>query len=57
MEQMEVEKDESLNSRGAIQTQLEESLKSLKTLEDGQLVDGRVIEVTDDKAEIKFNIY
>lgn len=48
MEQMEVEKDESLNSRGAIQTQLEESLKSLKTLEDGQLVDGRVIEVTDE---------
>ncbi|MDD5789252.1 MAG: 30S ribosomal protein S1 [Spirochaetia bacterium] len=45
MEQMEVEKEETKNS---IQTQLEESLKSFKPLEDGQLVDGTVIEVTDE---------
>jgi small subunit ribosomal protein S1 len=48
MEQMEVEKNETQNSTGNIQTQLEESLKSLGTLEDGQLVDGKVIQVTDD---------
>ncbi len=48
MEQMEVEKDEAQDSKGAIQTQLEESLKSLKPLEDGQLVDGTVIAVTDE---------
>lgn len=47
MEQMEVEKDE-LDSKSSIQTQLEESLKSLKSLEDGQLVEGTVIEVTDE---------
>ena len=46
MEQMEVEKEESKNS---IQTQLmEESLKSLGTVEDGQLVDGTVVQVTSD---------
>ncbi len=43
MEQMEVEKEEAKNS---IQTQLEESLKSFVPLEDGQLVDGTVIQVT-----------
>jgi small subunit ribosomal protein S1 len=48
MEQMEVEKDETQNSKGVIQTQLEESLKSLGTLEDGQLVEGTVIQVTDE---------
>lgn len=47
MEQMEVEKEE-LDSKSAIQTQLEESLKNFKTLEDGQLVEGSVIEVTDE---------
>ncbi len=46
MEQMEVEKDESQNSKSAIQTQLEESLNSLVTLEDGQLIDGTVVDVT-----------
>lgn len=45
MEQMEVEKEETKNS---IQTQLEESLKSFMPLEDGQLVDGTVIAVTDE---------
>jgi small subunit ribosomal protein S1 len=48
MEQMEVEKDAAQNSKSAIQTQLEESLKGLGTLEDGQLVEGKVIQVTDD---------
>lgn len=48
MEQMEVEKDEAQDSKSAIQTQLEESLKGLKELEDGQLVDSTVIAVTDE---------
>ncbi len=48
MEQKEVEMDETLNSKSAIQTQLEESLNSLGTVEDGQLVDGTVVQVTDD---------
>ncbi len=45
MEQMEVEKEESNDS---FKTQFEESLKDIKSLEDGQLVDGTVIEVTDE---------
>ena len=45
MEQMEVEKDES-QTKGEIQTQLEESLKGLN-IEDGQIVDGTVIQVAD----------
>jgi len=45
MEQMEVEKDETQNE-GAIQTQLEESLKGLN-IEDGQIVDGTVIQTAD----------
>lgn len=48
MEKMEVETDEALNSKDSIQTQLEESLNNLKPLEDGQLVDGSVIAVTDE---------
>src|SRR5574344_477223 len=48
MEQMEVEKDAAQDSKSAIQTQLDESLKGLGTLEDGQLVEGKVIQVTDD---------
>lgn len=44
MEQMEVEKDES--QQGAIQTQLEESLKGLN-IEDGQIVDGTVVQTAD----------
>ena len=48
MEKMEVEQDEALNSKDSIQTQLEESLNNLKPLEDGQLVDGSVIAVTDE---------
>jgi small subunit ribosomal protein S1 len=50
MEQMEVGMDESKNSKGNIQTQLqEEYLKSLESLEEGQLVDGIVIQVTSDQ--------
>ncbi len=46
MEQMEVEKDESQETQGAIHTQLEESLKGLN-IEDGQIVDGTVIQTAD----------
>ncbi len=48
MEKMEVEMDDVQNSKDSIQTQLEESLNNLKPLEDGQLVDGSVIAVTDE---------
>jgi small subunit ribosomal protein S1 len=48
METQEVEKDQVHNSKDSIQTQLEESLNSLSTPENGQLVDGTVIAVTDD---------
>ena len=48
MEKMEVEMEEAQNSKGNIQTQLEESLNNLKPLEDGQLVDGSVVQVTDE---------
>ncbi|MBQ9238438.1 MAG: 30S ribosomal protein S1 [Treponema sp.] len=47
MEQMEVEKD-GVQDRDDIQTQLEESLNSLNNPEDNQLVDGVVIQVTDE---------
>ncbi|WP_407435204.1 30S ribosomal protein S1 [Treponema sp.] len=46
MEKMEVEKEEAQNSKGNIQTQLEESLNNLKPLEDGQLVDGIVVQIS-----------
>ena len=50
MDQMEVVTDESQNSKENIQTQLqEEYLRSLETLEEGQLVDGTVIQVTPDQ--------
>jgi small subunit ribosomal protein S1 len=53
MVQMEVEMDESKNSADNIQTQLqEEYLKSLEQLEEGQLVDGSVIQVTPDQVFI-----
>ncbi len=48
MEQMEVEKNEAQNSKGDIQTQLEKSLEGLIELKDGQLVDGTVVQLTDD---------
>jgi small subunit ribosomal protein S1 len=48
MEKQEVEKDQVQSSKDSIQTQLEESLNSLSTPENGQLVDGHVIAVTED---------
>lgn len=48
METKEVEKDEAPAAKGAIQTQLEESLSSFNPPEDGQIVTGRVVEVTGD---------
>ncbi len=48
MEEMEVEKDEARNARDSIQTQLEESLNHLSAPEEGQIVDGVVVQVTDD---------
>ncbi len=49
MEEMEVEMNETQNSDTSIQTQLQEKyLKSLETLEEGQLVDGHVVQVTSD---------
>lgn len=53
MDQMEVAKDVTKNSGGNIQTQLqEEYLKSLESLEEGQLIDGVVIQVTQDQVFI-----
>lgn len=50
MDKMEVEKGEGLNEGENIQTQLqEEYLKSLESLEEGQLVEGVVIQVTSDQ--------
>lgn len=50
MDQMEVEKNVNEANKENIQTQLqEEYLKSLETLEAGQLVDGQVIQVTSDQ--------
>ena len=48
MDQMEVEKD--VAKKANIQAQLQEaSLKNLESLEEGQLVDGTVIQVTPDQ--------
>ncbi|MDR2484217.1 MAG: (d)CMP kinase, partial [Treponema sp.] len=53
MAEMEVEMDESKNSADNIQTQLqEEYLKSLEQLEEGQIVEGTVIQVTPDQVFI-----
>ena len=50
MEQKDVVMDEGLNSKDNIQTQLQEKyLKSLESLEEGQLVDGYVVQVTPDQ--------
>ncbi len=49
MEEMEVEMNEAQNSESSIQTQLQEHyFKDFDVLEEGQLVDGEVIEVTSD---------
>ena len=48
MEEMEVEKEEALNSKSAIQTQLEESLNNLSNPEEGQIVEGEVISISEE---------
>ena len=53
MDQMEVEKGVSQNKEDNIQTQLqEEYLKSLESLEEGQLINGTVVSVTNDQVFI-----
>ena len=48
MEEMEVEKEETQNAKGAFQTQLEESLNNFTNPEEGQLIEGVVVQVTDE---------
>ena len=48
MEEMEVEKEETQNAKGAFQTQLEESLNNFTNPEEGQLIEGIVVQVTDE---------
>ena len=48
MEEMEVEKEEAQNSKGDFQTQLEESLKEFNAPQTGQLVEGIVVQITND---------
>ena len=56
MERKEVEKELFQDSEEKSQTQLlEESLSSMKVLEDGQLVDGKIVAVTDDTVFVDVN--
>ena len=48
MDEMEVEKEETQNSKSDFQTQLEESLKTFSAPETGNLVEGTVVQVTKD---------
>ena len=48
MEQMEVEKEVAQNSKGDFQAQLEASLKEFNAPQAGQLVEGTVVQVTND---------
>jgi len=48
MEKMEVEKNVAQNSKSDFQTQLEESLKNINVPEAGQMVEGIVVQITDD---------
>lgn len=48
MEEMEVEKETSQNSKSDFQTQLEESLKAFSAPETGNLVEGTVVQITND---------
>ena len=48
MEEMEVEKEEAQNSKGDFQTQLEESLKEFNAPQAGQMVEGKVVQITSD---------
>ena len=48
MEEMEVEKEGTQNSKGDFQTQLEESLKEFNAPQAGQMVEGIVVQITND---------
>lgn len=48
MDEMEVEMEEAQNSKSEFQAQLEESLKNFDAPQAGQLVEGKVIQVTSD---------
>lgn len=48
MEEMEVEKEKSQSSKGNFQTQLEESLSNFNNPEEGQIVEGVVVQITDE---------
>lgn len=48
MEEMEVEKEVTQDSKGDLQAQLEESLKDFNAPQAGQLVEGIVVQVTND---------
>ena len=48
MDEMEVEKEGAQNSKSDFQTQLEESLKTFSAPETGNLVEGTVVQVTND---------
>jgi len=48
MEEMEVEKEEAQNSKSDFQTQLEESLKEFNAPQAGQMVEGIVVQITND---------
>ena len=48
MDEMEVEKEVAQNSKSDFQTQLEESLKEFNAPQAGQLVEGTVVQVTND---------
>ena len=48
MEEMEVEKEVAQNSKGDFQAQLEASLKEFNAPQAGQLVEGTVVQVTND---------
>ena len=48
MEQMEVEKEVAQNSKGDFQAQLEASLKEFNAPQAGQLVEGTVVQITND---------
>ena len=53
MEQMEVQKNENLENKGDVQTQLQEQyLKCLDDLEEGQLIDGTVVQITPEQVFI-----
>ncbi|MCR4953989.1 MAG: 30S ribosomal protein S1 [Treponema sp.] len=48
MDEMEVEKEGSQNSKGDFQAQLEESLKEFNAPQTGQMVEGTVVQITND---------